>query len=754
MNEKIAMSKDLIHKDPKHAVATAQPQNSSDDAVTELLPQQAISGDDGEFIKDLQVAVLGTPFPNEQSPVAPEFVDQVVSTAILQSNIDTGEPWNEATRQDPFGNGVKHAGGAERPTDGREMVGKQIGTYRIIRPIGHGGMGIVFEAEDSRLMRRVALKVMQDRVCLHPEAQSRFFREARAAARVEHDHICPIYQVSEESGIPFIAMPLLQGESLESAMKHRSFSVEQAVEISRQAAEGLAAAHKAGLIHRDIKPANIWLESKQDDVIRVRLLDFGLARIEMDDSSATQPGTVMGTPSYMAPEQALGDAIDARADLFSLGAVMYEMFCGKKAFSGENALSVLSSILSRDPSPPNLENPELPESVSKLVMSLLEKQLDRRFPDAGKLAIELRHCQEELKAAKPAAVHLASNQHTPATQSLMIKPWRRHAITSALVALGLLSFVLAGIMIFKTADGNLIVEFDEAVDLRIQNGELQLFDKQGAFKYSFKAEPAAKGIVPGSYQVKVVGADGLSLSTEAFEVKQGETVVLRVTANKSDTHSAGEQHQAGMTVDRPLQFTGKPVIQTEFAREDDNSLPLGMVGKVRHFVQDGSYFMALDSAQPNDFLTLNAPVGLDAGAFSMRCRSNKGNVFCNFCTRSDGTHLRWLSVAVNNGTWRLFMVRQDKINDSIVKKPTNLIASDNTVDPEIMNGKWIDIAARWNGTELQVWLNGKLVHQGALPTDELTWGRALPLQICSKIHEAGQGILEIDRIGIWDQSGD
>ena len=208
-------------------------------------------------------------------------------------------------------------------------VPDRFGEYRVVRRIGQGGMGQVFEAEDPQLRRRVAVKVMRPAVAASPVARDRFLRETRAAAAVSHDHVVPIFHVGEQDGVPFLVMPLLAGVSLDDRLRRSgTLPVGEAVRLTREVASGLAAAHATGLVHRDVKPANIWLEDRGPGVpARARLLDFGLARGLADDP-LTQEGAIVGTPAYMSPEQACGRPVDSRTDLYSLGAVAYRLLTG------------------------------------------------------------------------------------------------------------------------------------------------------------------------------------------------------------------------------------------------------------------------------------------------------------------------------------------------------------------------------------------------------------------------------------------
>src|SRR5262249_18192922 len=261
--------------------------------------------------------------------------------------------------------------------------------YRVLRVLGVGGMGVVFEAEDTLLKRVVALKAMKPDLAASPVQRQRFLREAQAIAQLDHEHVVAVHQVGEDRGVPFLAMPLLRGETLEAWLQAReggSVPVSEVLRIGREVAEGLAAAHRRGLTHRDIKPANIFLEGMhaeetaetvvgpQPAVGRVKILDFGLARPAEDADHLTQTGVVAGTPRYMAPEQVSGAKVDHRADLFSLGCVLYRMTTGRLPFTGENTLAALRALAVEVPKSPRTLNPAVPAALSDLVMRLLAKE--------------------------------------------------------------------------------------------------------------------------------------------------------------------------------------------------------------------------------------------------------------------------------------------------------------------------------------------------------------------------------------------
>jgi WD40 repeat protein len=259
-----------------------------------------------------------------------------------------------------------------------------LGRYHVVRLLGRGGMGAVFLAFDPALGRNVALKIMLPHVANRKEGHARFIREARAAADVRSDHVVVIYDVGEDNGVPFLSMELLEGMTLSQwlAAGNRP-TLEQMLRIAREVALGLAAAHARGLVHRDIKPGNIWLDARTGG--RVKILDFGLARPTEGGSDLSQTGAIRGTAAYMSPEQARGEPLDGRADLFSLGCVLYEMSTGERAFPGKELLSVLAQLAAHKPAPPS----SLPPDVAGLMNRLLDKERDGRPARAADVADEL-----------------------------------------------------------------------------------------------------------------------------------------------------------------------------------------------------------------------------------------------------------------------------------------------------------------------------------------------------------------------------
>ena len=269
------------------------------------------------------------------------------------------------------------------PPEQPDELGR-LGGYRILKVLGAGGMGVVFQAEDPRLRRAVAIKVMRPEVAANPVSAERFLREARAAAAVKHDHIVTIYQVGQDRGVPFIALEYLTGEPLDARIQRLGrLPPGEVMRLGYEAALGLAAAHDAGLIHRDIKPGNIWLEAPNG---RVKLLDFGLSRLEGDVTHLTGDRVVMGTPAYMPLEQANGEPVDHRADLFSLGVALYKAASGAMPFRGSTPLELLTSLAFADPIPLQKVAPDAPPVLVEVVMKLLGRRPADRPASAREVA--------------------------------------------------------------------------------------------------------------------------------------------------------------------------------------------------------------------------------------------------------------------------------------------------------------------------------------------------------------------------------
>jgi serine/threonine protein kinase len=280
------------------------------------------------------------------------------------------------------------------PAQAPDELGR-MGCYRVLKVLGAGGMGVVFLAEDLVLNRPVAIKAMLPAVASKPINRQRFLREAQAMAKVKNEHVITIYQVGVDRGVPYLAMEFLEGEPLDHRLcRENRLPFMDAVRIGRQTAEGLASAHERGLIHRDIKPGNLWLVKPRG---RVVILDFGLARAADEDNSLTRTGIILGTPSYMSPEQARSQPLDPRSDLFSLGVVLYRMVAGRLPFTGPDAFAVLAALALEEPRAVWEVNPDVPWPLAKLIMQLMAKNPDERPTTAHEVAHALAAVEDELR---------------------------------------------------------------------------------------------------------------------------------------------------------------------------------------------------------------------------------------------------------------------------------------------------------------------------------------------------------------------
>jgi TolB-like protein/DNA-binding winged helix-turn-helix (wHTH) protein/predicted Ser/Thr protein kinase len=271
--------------------------------------------------------------------------------------------------------------------------------YRIVERLGGGGVGVVYKAEDLRLGRNVALKFLSEELAEHPEALERFRREARAASALNHPNICTIYEIDESDGQPFIAMELLAGQTLRDRIAGRPLDSEEILDVAIQATDAIEAAHRQGIAHRDIKPANIFVTTGG----QVKILDFGLAKLLPETRRLTRPGMPVGTTAYMSPEQARAEDVDARTDLFSLGAVLYEMATGRQAFGEATPALVSDAILHQSPPSISTLNPQVPAGLERMITRLLEKNRDQRYGSAAEARADLKRFRRERSFRSPAA---------------------------------------------------------------------------------------------------------------------------------------------------------------------------------------------------------------------------------------------------------------------------------------------------------------------------------------------------------------
>jgi serine/threonine-protein kinase len=382
----------------------------------------------------------------------------------------------------------------------------RLGHYEVQKVLGRGGFGVVLKAFDERLHRVVAIKVLSPAYAANGSARKRFIREARAAAAVKNEHVVGIYDVQEEANPPYLVMELIDGVSLQDKLdRHGSLGVKEILRVGMQTAEGLAAAHKQGLVHRDIKPANILLEN---GVERVKITDFGLARA-VDDASLTQSGTVAGTPMYMSPEQAEGLPIDHRSDLFSLGTVMYAMCTGHPPFRATGTMAVLRRVIDDEPRPIRESNPDIPDWLCDIVAKLHAKKAADRLQSAREVAEllsqHLAHLQQPSQVALPARVELPKAASRP-----LRKRWPFVAVPIALLALVALAIFFGfrtKIELYSSNAGQLTAndfnpEFEE---FRVERAPGAA--GEGAAEWKLKPREELR-LPPGSYLVSAVGREG------------------------------------------------------------------------------------------------------------------------------------------------------------------------------------------------------------------------------------------------------
>ena len=417
------------------------------------------------------------------------------------------------------------------PSDNPAMLGR-LGAYDIVEVIGRGGMGVVLKGYQSELNRYVAVKVLAPHLAQSAAARKRFAREAEATAAIVHPHVMAIHAVAANAKLPYLVMPLVQCESLQHRLDRQgSLPLTEILRIGLQAASGLAAAHAQGLVHRDVKPGNILLETSVD---RVYLTDFGLARA-VDDASLTRTGTIAGTPQFMSPEQAAGDAVDFRSDLFSLGGVLFAMCTGKPPFHAETTFGLLRRIRETAPRSIRENNPEIPEWLERIVLRLLEKEPANRFSSAAEVAQLLEGCLAHVQ--QPTAVELPVGWDSIPTRLQFATRWLkpRRLVSAVLISA---ATIAAAFMLLAPQE-------PAAPAVANKNNKAAL---------RFSAE-----VVTATQEKETIQVDGLQLSKEGL-------VVLPLLAKT-------------LQADKPIAFISDPKATVRIVGTDnDRGLTLVLVG--------------------------------------------------------------------------------------------------------------------------------------------------------------------------------
>ncbi|MFC1500728.1 protein kinase [Candidatus Zixiibacteriota bacterium] len=435
------------------------------------------------------------------------------------------------------------------------MIGRTIGHYRIIEKLGEGGMGAVYMAEDTTLNRLVALKTLTGHLTEDAVAQERFVREAQSTSSLNHPNITTIYEFLEEDDARFICMEYVEGMTIKNMIEQGTVSVSKAIDIIIQAAEALDAAHRKGILHRDVKSANIMVN--MDD--RVKMMDFGLVHLE-DRSQLTRTGTMMGTISYVSPEQVSGQPVDRRSDLFSLGVVLHEMVTGKLPFQGTSEAEILYAIINNAPPSPSIIRDDMPEQVESIISKMLEKDPEQRYQSCAKLVADLKGALHSMVTSTASSIGKSGRNAA-----------NRRRVVSRRVAAGIaaVAVVTGGIMLISGGDSK--IDPNQVVVAPFRN-------LAGIAELDYMGDTAAWIINRGIERIATINPVPAEDAIRAWDFIQAQDDPTDLNSNP--TEALANTFSAGTVITGTYQIVGESILFSAEVTDVENGIPLDSIGPV------------------------------------------------------------------------------------------------------------------------------------------------------------------------------